>query len=137
MAALTNVPYKIVVYTGDIRNAGTNANVYITLYGTRGQSNEYSLDNRENNYQRGDTDEFTLRMANLGDITQVKIRHDNSGIAAGWYLNKIVVNNPDSVQQGPWTFPCYKWLEGKHNARHLSVVKSERYSEESEDYSEE
>ena len=119
MSVVTNVSYKILVYTGDERRAGTNANVFITLYGSKGQSSELELGKFGNDFEKGDTNEFTKRMANLGEITKIRIRHDNSGIAAGWYLDKIVVNNSDSAHLGPWEFPCYKWLEGDHNAQTL------------------
>ena len=36
-------PYTIRVFTGDVRGAGTNANVFLTLYGDRGDSGERKL----------------------------------------------------------------------------------------------
>ena len=40
--------YRITVFTGDRRNAGTDADVSIVLYGTVGDSGEWKLDNKEN-----------------------------------------------------------------------------------------
>lgn len=45
--------YKISVYTGDKKNAGTDADVFITLFGTLGSSKEWKLDNSKNNFERG------------------------------------------------------------------------------------
>ena len=45
--------YKITVFTGNKRGAGTDANVYITLFGKQGDSAERKLDNSENNFEKG------------------------------------------------------------------------------------
>lgn len=45
--------YKITVFTGDKRNAGTDADVSIELYGSLGNSGDIKLDNQENNFERG------------------------------------------------------------------------------------
>jgi hypothetical protein len=45
--------YKVTVYTGDVDNAGTDANVHIVLYGDMGNSGQpYKLDNSKNNFER-------------------------------------------------------------------------------------
>ena len=44
--------YKVTVYTGDKRGAGTDANVYITLFGEMGDSGERKLDTSSNNFER-------------------------------------------------------------------------------------
>lgn len=41
--------YKICVYTGDDRDAGTNANVYIKLFGTKGRTEQLHLRKSETN----------------------------------------------------------------------------------------
>lgn len=41
------------VFTGDKRNAGTDADVSIELYGSLGNSGDIKLDNKENNFERG------------------------------------------------------------------------------------
>ena len=28
---------------------------------------------------------------NLGSLTRVRIRHDNKGVAAGWFLDKVII----------------------------------------------
>lgn len=45
--------YKVTVYTGDVDNAGTDANVHIVLYGDMGNSGQpIKLDNTKNNFER-------------------------------------------------------------------------------------
>jgi len=45
--------YRVTVYTGNKRGAGTDANVYVTLFGEMGDSAERRLDNSKNNFERG------------------------------------------------------------------------------------
>jgi hypothetical protein len=102
------VTYRLTVETGTAEFAGTDADVYVTLYGTEGNSGERLLDNALNNFENGMTDIFSIEMRELGDIKRVRIRHDNTGIAPGWLLSKIVVHNEESDKE--WTFPCDRWL---------------------------
>lgn len=55
--------YTIYVTTGDQMNAGTDANVYVILYGERGQvSQEIRLSVLlRDNFERGRTDKFKVK----------------------------------------------------------------------------
>ena len=43
----------IIIQTGGMRGAGTDANVHIRLYGSEGESGLRVLDNDPHNFQRG------------------------------------------------------------------------------------
>jgi hypothetical protein len=43
----------VTVYTGNKRGAGTDADVYITLFGTLGDSGAIMLDDKKNNFESG------------------------------------------------------------------------------------
>ncbi len=45
--------YRITVFTGKQRGAGTDADVTIVLYGNIGDSGEWKLDDEKNNFERG------------------------------------------------------------------------------------
>lgn len=45
--------YKVTVFTGNKKGAGTDANVYITMFGEFGDSGEKKLNSRKNNFERG------------------------------------------------------------------------------------
>ncbi len=47
----------IKIKTGDKRGAGTDSNVFIQFYGLDGKSEEFLLNNKTNNFERG-----TVRM---------------------------------------------------------------------------
>lgn len=40
------------VKTGDLRGAGTDADVFLTIYGPKGDTGERVLDNSANNFER-------------------------------------------------------------------------------------
>ena len=45
--------YKVTVYTGKKRGAGTDADVFITLYGDLGETGAIMLDDKKNNFESG------------------------------------------------------------------------------------
>jgi hypothetical protein len=57
----TEIPYEVVVYTGDVRGAGTNANVVLVLYGENGKSEEFSLRNKSDNFERAQVNKFKVK----------------------------------------------------------------------------
>ena len=100
--------YRVGVTTGNLDNAGTDANVLITLFGDHGQSDEFELDDGIDNFERGQTDYFAIYSHDVGGLRRVRIRHDNSGSAPGWFLSRITVSNLNT--QRHWTFDCNRWL---------------------------
>ncbi len=47
------IPYVITTKTGNKRSAGTDANVFIQIYGIDGKSEEYQLRTKSDNFERG------------------------------------------------------------------------------------
>lgn len=45
--------YKITVFTGKQKGSGTDADVFITLFGTVGETQAIKLDNKGNNFETG------------------------------------------------------------------------------------
>ena len=54
------IPYEITVWTGDLRGAGTDSNVFIQMYGEGGKTEEYMLRNRTDNFEMGQVDKFKV-----------------------------------------------------------------------------
>ncbi|KAL5006870.1 hypothetical protein ScPMuIL_015676 [Solemya velum] len=100
--------YKISVYTGDKRGAGTDANVYVTVFGENGDSGEKKLHSKKNNFERKQVDEFVIESACLGRINRLRIGHDNSGFSAAWFLDKVIVDDLDDGVV--YEFPCGRWF---------------------------
>ena len=112
--------YRIKVHTGTAEFGGTDADVYIKLYGKLGTSAKMELDNGENNFERGQTDTFDVEAQNLGKLQQIRIWHNNQGFGAGWFLDKVVVEDLSSGET--WTFPCNGWLALDEAPRKLDRI---------------
>ena len=65
------------VHTSDVRFAGTNANVFIQVYGTSGQSDIVPLRNKSDNFERNHVDEFKLELPSMGTLRKLRVWHDN------------------------------------------------------------
>ena len=77
------------IYTSDVRGAGTDANVYLVVYGNKGKSDEVWLDNESNNFETGQTDNFKIEITDVGRPYKIRIGHDNKNPASAWHLNKV------------------------------------------------
>jgi lipoxygenase homology domain-containing protein 1 len=66
----------VIVRTGDVRGAGTDANVFIALHGKKGSTGSFFLETSSNNFERGACDEFAIRAADVGNIQSIEIGHD-------------------------------------------------------------
>lgn len=104
--------YEVVVVTGDKRMAGTDANVFITLFGPRNKSTQKLAltKNGKDIFEAGKTDVFKLENLDyIGPIQKVRIEHDNSGTAPGWFLERVVVSDLKDPKV-KYFCPCSKWL---------------------------
>ncbi|XP_077869375.1 lipoxygenase homology domain-containing protein 1-like, partial [Saccoglossus kowalevskii] len=75
--------YDIAVKTGKERNAGTDANCWVKIFGERGDtgqrwlSNNIYLNRRIDKFEKGKTDKFKIHAVDLGKITDVVVGHDS------------------------------------------------------------
>ncbi|XP_038600030.1 lipoxygenase homology domain-containing protein 1 isoform X2 [Tachyglossus aculeatus] len=114
------VLYSVAIYTGDIPGAGTDANIFITIYGDLGDTGERFLgksENSMNKFERGKDDTFIIEAADLGVIYKIKIRHDNSGLLPDWYLEKVDIWN--DTNEDEFLFLCGRWLSLKKEDRRI------------------
>lgn len=85
-----NKVYRLIIKTGDVRLAGTDANIYAKLDGSTGGSGTQLLDHpNENNFERGDTDEFDIHTGDLGELNTLLLFRDNYGPNPGWFLEEV------------------------------------------------
>ena len=59
------------VKTGDIRGAGTDSNVFLKIFGTKGDTGSLQLRQSENawdKFERGRTDMFKVEAADIGKV---------------------------------------------------------------------
>uniref|UniRef100_A0A3Q3WIH2 PLAT domain-containing protein n=1 Tax=Mola mola TaxID=94237 RepID=A0A3Q3WIH2_MOLML len=106
--------YKVSVRTGDMHGAGTDANVFLTIYGDLGDTGEHKLaksENNKNKFERGEVDKFTIEAVDLGQVFKIRVRHDNSMLAADWYLDQVEVVDVETEEA--YMFLCERWLSTK------------------------
>lgn len=100
--------FRVNVSTGDALGAGTDSCVFLTLIGVLGQSSEIELRDSlagDDKFERGNTDEFALRINNdVGDITRIVLRSDQSALGSDWLVSRVVVTNCQNGNK--YTFDC-------------------------------
>ena len=114
--------YEVWIVTSDIREASTDAQVYIKITGSSGAMTENIwLESAKAHFERGSNDYFLLKdQKHVGDeISSVEVGQDNTGrgflgltgASPNWHLSSIKLR----VQKTGKTifFPCGEWLDKK------------------------
>ncbi|KAI5242601.1 Oxygen-Regulated Protein 1 [Manis pentadactyla] len=103
--------YEVHVATGELWNAGTVANVYISVYGEKGDTGSRQLLQSKGsfNFLRGQTDTFSLEAVHLGNLCKIVIGHDGLGPGNGWFLDDVVIKDPTTNHE--YSFLCHRWLD--------------------------
>ncbi|MEW5311146.1 MAG: hypothetical protein WDW38_002885 [Sanguina aurantia] len=104
--------YEVTVVTSTLKGAGTDANVFVQMYGDAGDSGVLRLDNPKNNFETGDTDVFHVKAPDCGKLQRLRLWHDNKGLGAAWHCEIITV--VDTVNGGKTFFYCGQWLDKNH-----------------------
>ena len=70
------------VFTGNEPGADCEANIYLQLFGSRGDAGKRQLYHSKTNkvkFQQGQKDEFDIEAVDLGELEKVLVRHDGHG----------------------------------------------------------
>eukprot|EP01052_Picozoa_sp_SAG31_P000293 SAG31_NODE_9_length_42330_cov_441.979162_8_plen_514_part_00 len=97
---------KVLVYTGTLHGAGTDAKIWLKLTGTKGTSKKLDLPNTFGPpcFERGAVDCFIIDLnIDIGNLLSCEIGHDNSNPGAGWYLHQVVVHNATNISNNACT----------------------------------
>lgn len=108
------VDYVFSVRTGDRKNAGTDANVKVILYGDGGRkTDKMKLHNTlKNDFEQGQLDHFTVKKQfKLRNIEKIELWRDNFGFGSAWYLDYIKVRRKDADTE--YAFPVFRWIPPK------------------------
>ncbi|VDD79773.1 unnamed protein product [Mesocestoides corti] len=120
--------YQITAVTGDMDGAGTDSRVFLVMCGERGESPPFELTSpdRHGLFDRGAVSRFNIRTYNLGDLLHIRVSRDSSGTMKGWYLKRVIVEDP-LQPQCCYMFNCNDWISlpktNRTNSTH--VIKSE------------
>lgn len=82
------------LHTAKQRGAGTDANVFMVVYGKKNgksvKSDVIPLDNKGDNFEAGQVDKFKVEMIDIGKPYKMRIGHDGTKPFAGWMLDKVI-----------------------------------------------
>ncbi|CAG9460469.1 unnamed protein product [Pedinophyceae sp. YPF-701] len=113
--------YRLRVFTSDVRGAGTDSDVFVNLYGSRGCSGERQLDTGlHNDFERGQVDTFFLDTDDLGALNKVTVRTSGHGLGDSWHLDRIEVSDAHAGlgdDHARVVFSYGDWLGSKHTLK--------------------
>ena len=73
-------------------------------------------------FEEGSTDEFELHTRDVGELRELRVFMDSSGMLAPWFLEQITVQTKKPVVVS--VFPCHSWFDknsgDKQTDRYLS-----------------
>ena len=106
-----DIPYSVQVFTGSMKKAGTDSDVYITFVGDGGVTKSHPLDKRfYDDHERGSMDEYELYDIDVGELAFIIIKMNGKYTMFGgqeWFLEKIVVRKTGDER----TFRFYQWIK--------------------------
>ncbi len=112
--------YNIEVQTSTERHATTFANIFIKLYGAKGISieykmNDYILDAHRNFHHAEYPTKLVIKTEeDYGDIYKIDIRSDGSGVSPNWLINYITISHQDNKQTSKFIIPSGTWIDDPH-----------------------
>ncbi|ETE71768.1 XK-related protein 4, partial [Ophiophagus hannah] len=111
-APLKEITYSLSVYTGTLPASETDANIFITLFGTNGDSYKRQLKHSKScpQFEKGQISTFAIQAVDLGMLSSVLVEHNNSGYGAGWYLDQILIQELGK-SDSQYVFSCQQWLD--------------------------
>ena len=104
--------------------AGTDASVYISVYGEFGWSQEIIMDESYQNDNEPDhMDIHDFITGDIGRPIKLLVWHDNVGSGAAWHLNKIELRNKDDENIYTFYANRYIWCFSDISGHRVSPVR--------------
>lgn len=101
--------YYITVRTGNLNDAGTDANIFITLRGSTTSAPAVQLDDSSDNFERNSTERFgPFYFTETGPVGSIYLRKDSAGSA--WYPEYVRIENTTTGVVR--VCPVYFWYGG-------------------------
>lgn len=115
--------YEITIKTSDELYAGTDSNIFVSLYGYKGVSSEYRLNGMisGNAFERNDTNKVTLKdIEDVGDIYMLALRSDCMYAGSDWRVDDIKVRNGNTKNTSQ--FLIKDWIKDKNTHTYYDVA---------------
>ncbi len=101
--------YIFKIYTSPLKNAGTDAEVSITLNGEKGEKYTYVIDTICNDHEKGLLTIDSAIVDNyLDEIKSIDVSHNGKGNNSGWHVQHIIIK--ESATNNEYHFPINKWI---------------------------
>ncbi|CAD7701203.1 unnamed protein product, partial [Ostreobium quekettii] len=118
-----SVPWRAVVVTGDVRGAGTDADVFLDLRGAKGTSGPMMLEAAGDVFERGQRDAFRLRAPDVGPLREIEVSHNGKGRGPDWYLDSIELTDESSGRN--YLFLAQRWLKSSKGTSASATLRPE------------
>lgn len=110
--------FNIEIKTSDVSKAGTDSDIYLAVYGENGKTEQINISDLAGgigSFEKGDKDTFKIgfEAANLGKITGIDVRKNNSGTGPDWHLEYIQITEEvmDNGNAQSVRFDFNQWIE--------------------------
>ena len=122
-------PFEIVFKTSDVKYAGTDATVFLEVYGTKADGTNKSdrIDFKhapKGSFERAKEDRFNVELAKVGEVYKIRVGHDGKKSGSSWHLDSVTLIN--QATQELFLFECRRWFckdrEDKLISRELLVA---------------
>ena len=122
--------YDVAVTTSDVKNAGTDSNVFIRMFGTARGTGSIRLAAHATKtnrlFLRGSTDNFTLYQIDVGDLNRLAVWTDGRNLSdqgPTWHLKSVTIRK---ISHGghadvTWTFPCGKLFDNEEGVGKIDL----------------
>eukprot|EP00951_Prasinocladus_malaysianus_P028306 scaffold257351_cov37-Prasinocladus_malaysianus.AAC.1 len=87
------IQYELVFKTADVRGAGTDADVSVTMIGSVGSFGPYQLPAGAEHFERGRKDTFVIETTDIGRLEQLEVTHNGKGLGPAWMLESVEAVN--------------------------------------------
>lgn len=68
-------PWSLWIWTSDVKGAGTDAQVFLQIYGQKGKSDEIKLENNSDSFEQGQLDKFMVKTAKTPPLSSTASSH--------------------------------------------------------------
>lgn len=104
-----NMKYKLIFNTSPVSGAGTDAGIYIKIYGSKLTTQSLKLKTKLKQFEKRSTDIFFIESEDLGNILKIQIWHDDKLFGADWNLEDLVIE--EAFHKKIWYFPIFNWIK--------------------------
>lgn len=122
--------WKVTVVTGDLENAGTTATVSLCVYGEARCSGPIILGSGKHHlFNPNSADIFKINLKDIGEISKIRIGHDNGGEDPGWYVEEVTLENMATRER--FLLTVDSWIsdrenDGQYTWKEVPIIRSHR-----------